>query len=198
MPSLETGSRYQACCGKIICSGCVYASAKMDGNVDQLCPFCRALAPETDEEAAKLSEKRTEAGDAQAMDQLGRWYQNGDRGFPQNADKALELWHRAGELGCFDSHFNIGVAYINGHGVERDMKKAIQYWALAAMGGDAPARHNLGILEKKVGNVNRALKHLMIAVEGGFNKSLKEIRQLYMGMQQKMIMQMLYELTKHT
>ena len=59
-------------------------------------------------------------------------------------DKALELWHRAVELGYAAAYYSIGYAYYNGKGVEKDNKRAIHYWELAAMGGDATSRHNLG------------------------------------------------------
>src|SRR5210317_1751490 len=48
LPSLHSGHRYNACCGKRICSGCVYAGALVGD--DQLCPFCRTPAPISDEE----------------------------------------------------------------------------------------------------------------------------------------------------
>ena len=179
LPTLGTGSKYKSCCGNVICSGCIYAVAKMDGNADELCPFCRAPTPTSDEEGIKQTQKRMEVGDAQAMDQLGRWYQNGDHGLPQDRDKALELWLRAGELGCFYSHFNIGVVYKNGHGVERDEMKAKHYYELAAMGRDENARHNLGNAEFRAGSFDRALKHYMIAAGGGSNQSLKTIQQMY-------------------
>ena len=41
------------------------------------------------------------------------------------------------------------------------------------------ARYNLGNNEQRAGNMNRALKHYMIAAEGGEPDSLKEIRELY-------------------
>ena len=116
---------------------------------------------------------------SQAIYSLGGYYSRGGSGLQQDRDKALELFHRASELGYAKAYNNIGYAYLHGYGVERDMNKAIHNWKLAAMGGDAPARSNLGIFEKKVGNVNRALKHSMIAVEGGHSKSLKKIGQLY-------------------
>ena len=59
------------------------------------------------------------------------------------------------------------------------MKKATHYWELAAMGGDSNARHNLGCFECNAGNINKALKHFMIAVEFGNNGSLKTIQQMY-------------------
>ena len=55
-------------------------------------------------------------------------------GFPQDYDKAMELWLRAGELGCVASYYSIARAYYNGDGVERDKKKAKHYFELAAMG----------------------------------------------------------------
>jgi TPR repeat protein len=99
-------------------------------------------------------------------------------GFPQDYAKALEHWHRAGELGHAASYHNIGYAYLYGRGVERNEKKAKHYWELAAMGGDETARHNLGILEEREDNHDRALKHYMISVEFGDTDSLKQVKQL--------------------
>jgi len=47
------------------------------------------------------------------------------------------------------------------------------------MMGDVVARHNLGNIEKKAGNIDRALKHYMIAVRSGYAKSLEKIKELY-------------------
>ena len=91
MPTLDTGRRYYSCCGKVICSGCVYAGAKMDGNVDQLCPFCRAPAPSSDEEAVERAKKRVEVGDALAIHSRAGFYESGIHGFLQDHTKALEL-----------------------------------------------------------------------------------------------------------
>ena len=91
--------------------------------------------------------------------------------------KALELYHRASELGSV--YCGIGNAYFNGEGVEVDKEKAMHYWELAAMGGDASARSILGVFEEEKGNFDRALKHYMIAVKGGYDKSLQEIKDLY-------------------
>ena len=179
LPSLLSGRRFKTCCGKIICSGCIYAGAKMDGNVDQLCPFCRVPAPTSDEEIFQRQKKRVEVGDAQAIHNLGCSYSSGDGGVPKDPKKAVELWLQAANLGHAEAYYNIGNAYDNGRGAERDAKKAAHYWGLAAMGGDGSSRYNLGRAEFCVGNVNRALKHLTIAVRCGDNESLKQIKQLY-------------------
>ena len=68
-----------------------------------------------------------EAGDSQAIYNLGCCYRDGIKGFPQNHTKALELWHQAGELGYTIAYNNIGYAYQHGEGVEVDKKKAKHY-----------------------------------------------------------------------
>ena len=88
------------------------------------------------------------------------------------------MYHRAAELGHTASCHNIGVFYDTGEGVEIDKKKAVHYWELAAIGGCVIARYNLGLREKKAGNIDRAFKHFMIAARGGYAKSLKQIKQL--------------------
>ena len=178
MPSLHSGRRYQACCGKIICSGCIFAVDTMTSG-DFLCPFCRAPAPSSEEEMMEREKKRVEVGDPKAIFNQGVDYYFGDRGFPLDRNKALELWHRAGELGNAESYHNIGNTYWYGNGVARDEKKAIHYWELAAIGGYEKSRCNLGLHESNRGNMDRALKHFMIAVEFGNNESLKKIKQMY-------------------
>ena len=181
LPTLDTGRRYKSCCGKDICSGCIHAPV-YDNNGNKLekkCPFCRSLTPFSHEEVVDQLKKRIEVGDARAMYNLGGYYSNGIGGFPQDIDKALALRHRAAELGCTKSYAYIGNAYEFGRGVERDEKKAVHDYELAAMGGNTSARHNLGNAEIRAGNMDRALKHFMIAVEGGYNESLKTIQQMY-------------------
>ena len=177
LPSLTTGRKYRSCCGKMICSGCVHAVAKRDGGVG-LCPFCRAPGP-TINEMIEQMKKRVEVGDVHAMHNLGYYYSYGSYGLPQNHAKALELYHRAAELGNSLSYYSIGGAYFEGYGVERDEKKAKYYWELAAMGGLVTSRHNLGVIEFNIGNMDRALKHHMISTGGGDNGSLENIKQLY-------------------
>ena len=110
----------------------------------------------------------------------GCYYYEGNYGLSQDRDKALELWHRAGELGCTKAYHNVGIAYFDGRGVERNEEKANHYWQLSAIGGGENSRYNLSISEEHKGNFDRSLKHFMIAVGGGSNESLKTIKQLYL------------------
>ena len=86
--------------------------------------------------------------------------------------------HQAGKLGNSTAYYNIGNAYKNGEGLEVDKEKAKYYYELAAMKGDVKARNNLGVEEVNTGKYDRALKHFMIAVEGGNNYSLETIRKM--------------------
>ena len=179
LPVLKSGCRYQACCGKLICNGCFFANAIRDENKHkQLCAFCRTPAPKSDEEKLEKLYKRVEAGDKEAIFNLGSYYFRSG-GFAQDYAKALELWHQAGELGHAAAYDNIGYAYNHGEGVDVDKKKAVYYRELAAMMGDEMARFNLGLMEKKAGNMDRAIKHYMIAARSGSNDSLINIRCLF-------------------
>ena len=180
LPHLGTGQMYMACCGKVICIGCIYAAEVSDKKKASLCPFCRTPDPFTDEQIVQRYKKRMEMNDDIAICNIGIFHANGELGLPRSMTKALELWHRAGELGHAGSYNNLGNAYYNGRGVERDEKKAKHYYELAAMKGDVTARCNLGVDEMEAGNMDRALKHWMIAVVGGNKKSLDNTRRLYL------------------
>jgi len=176
LPSLLTGSKYYSCCGKLICSGCSFANAKM--NTEKLCAFCRTPMPVGTMEMIEREKKRAELDDPIAIYNTGCNYRDGRNGFPQDYSKALELWHRAAELGYANAYNNIGVAYY-GRGVKVDKKKAAHYYELAAIGGCVAARYNLGIGERKRGNLDRALKHYIIGAKSGQNESLKKIQKMY-------------------
>ena len=182
LPTMNSGQKYMTCCGKMICSGCYCADVYDNlGNViaDEKCPFCRTPNPNSDKEIFERVKKRMEVGDALAFALMGSIHGSGQYGLPQDSAKAMEFWRKAGR----DGYANIGFAYHIGEvrGVERDEKMAKHYSELAAMEGDAVARHNLGADEKNSGNCDRALKHYMIAVRGGDTRSVKEIQQLYMN-----------------
>ena len=179
LPLLASGVNYQPCCGKMICTGCIHEVEKDDTR--GLCPFCRTPAHTTNEEYIRRVKTRAKGNDAVAVHQLGSLYNHGRMSLQQNLDRAMELWHRAGELGCPASYRMLSIAYHDGsHGVVRDMEKADQYTRLAAMGGDVEARHNLGIVEWRVGNARRALKHWMVAAGAGFDNSLENVRKCFL------------------
>ena len=105
----------------------------------KLCPFCKTPNAESDEEEVRRTEKLMEKGNAEAFNQLARYYDDGTMGLPQDQAKANELYLKAGELGHAEAYYNLGCSYRTGDGVEIDTKKAKHYDELAAMNGSVQA-----------------------------------------------------------
>jgi len=57
--------------------------------------------------------------------------------------------------------------------------KYMHHLEVAAIGGHEVARNNLGAAEASLGNMNRAMKHWMIAARAGFDVSLKQVGKGY-------------------
>jgi len=171
-------SNFMTCCGKVICIGCIYAMKLSEGK--NFCAFCRTPYATSKEEELKRINILLDKGNAKALYTLGGCYEHGFGGLSQDYQKACELWLKAGELGCADGYYNLGVAYEEGMGVEDDKNKAKQFYELAAMGGSISARHNLGALEYRAGNQRRAFKHLIMSARAGHENSLDVIKHGYM------------------
>jgi len=180
LPHFMSGNVYMACCGKVICSGCYFTLNEENPTGSSfLCVFCREPKPDSEDDVGDRYLDRFDVNDADAICSVGCFHQSGKFGFEQSYTEALALWREAGELGSVESYYNIADAYDNGRGVERDQEKAWHYYELAAMGGNVLARYNLGVTEMLVGNMDRALKHHMIAIKSGCADSLKKIKHLH-------------------
>ena len=168
---------YYPCCGKNICNGCVQQMA-VDTNK---CPFCREPVADSHKEWVARCNKRMEAGDANAFNNLGLKYFRGRDGLPKDQKKGLALWLRAAELGSAEGHCNVANIYNTGEVVEGDLGKAVYHWEQAAMLRNCMARHNLGSYEAGKGNMKRAIKHWIIAAGTGHKKSLDTVRRSLMN-----------------
>ena len=89
--------------------------------------------------------------------------------------KAMELFNRAAELGCSESHFCIGLKYDKAG----DLKKAKFHYEAAAMAGHEMARFNLGIHEYNSGNIERSAKHWTIAASAGNYSAMHVLRAFF-------------------
>ena len=118
--------------------------------------------------------KRGKAGDPAAMTEMGmKLYHERDY------DGAVKYFTNAAELGDVEAHYELGVMYQRGRGVEKDEEKAIHYYEIAAIGGDPSARHNLGCYEEGNGRVDRAVKHYIIAANLGHTSSMQMLWEHY-------------------
>ena len=180
LPLIEGQTIFKTCCGKLLCNGCIYAmdeEARGRGKIS-LCAFCRTPAPR-DEERVRRIKKLIDADNSHAFFVLAGYYAGGIKGMPQDMTKANELYLRAGELGCADAYCNLGHSYDNGRGTEMDKKKAKHFYELAAMSGDVSARYNLGGMEIKAGNIDRAMQHFILSARAGDKGSLDVVKKGY-------------------
>ena len=171
------GKTYMPCCGKILCSGCVLAAQGEihKGKMKDCCPFCRVPIGKED---LKRMEQRMKLLDAEAFFSMAGLFEDGLKGLPKNKKKAFGLYLR--ELGSSRAHYNIAQPYLNGYlGLAKNIDKAVYHWELAAMGGHEMARHNIGCIEETDGNMDKAMKHFMIAARSGLDKPLKAVGQGY-------------------
>ena len=175
LPHEPNVSSFMSCCGKTICSGCIY-SIEMESKAKDLCAFCRTPHSSSYEEEIERINKLIDKGNGEAYYSLGGGYLNGELGLPQDMTKATELFLKAGELGYAEGYYNCGVNYCTGRGVEVDMKKANYYFELAAMNGHIKSRHNLGAYEGNDDNYHRATKHYIIAAKAGYDASLERVK----------------------
>ena len=165
MPFDAEKSAFYSCCSNSVCNGCVYSHNVKSGS--KTCPFCREPLG-NDEEWEKRLMIRIKAGDPAALSEMGTKRVNeGDY------DTAFEYWTKAAELGDAESHYQLSHLYMSGEGVEKDEEKELYHLEKAAIGGHPDARYNLGCYEGRNGNIERAVKHFIIAATLGFEMSMK-------------------------
>jgi len=176
---------YNVCCGTTICDGCTehFLDNMETGDLKDCCPFCRVSIPFVNEELAERVKNRVKEkeNDAEACYMLASFYCSGRQGLPMDRNKALELWKRAAELGSTHAHWDLGVTYYYGKGVNKDHRKGMYHFKLGAMGGNEEARHQLGKIEGIVGNNDRAKRHFIIAARSGHERTMKFIQDAIKG-----------------
>ncbi|EJK64965.1 hypothetical protein THAOC_14241, partial [Thalassiosira oceanica] len=170
-------SGFNACCMKRICDGCDLAAQKR-GMFD--CPFCRTPLPENAGDMISMIQARVLKKDPEAIYYLGLKYFFGELGLQRDIQRAVELWAEAAELGSIQALYNLGLAYDLGDGVQQDMMKAFQFYRRAAMQGHALSRNNLGCIELKKENYDRAVRHFLISAKMGHEDSVEAIKDMLM------------------
>ena len=171
----KTKSTMHTCCSKTICKGCCYANEReQEARGEKKCPFCRKRTPKTYKEAMKLRMKRAKANDPAALCQEG--IENYRKGY---YSRAFEYFKKAAELGDVEAHWKLALLYHDGQGVEKDEGKEIHHYEEAAIGGHQEARFNLGVHENCNGNIERAVKHWIIAATLGDDRSIKALMEVF-------------------
>ena len=185
---LGANSTYFACCGTMICTGCVgenVASIKKQNEeksagkkVAFTCPFCRELPPSSDQYVRQV-EARALKKDHLALRTLGVYFMKGDYGLPKDELKALDCWIRAVELGSPGACSIIAAFYLGDHGISKDMARVDLFYSVGALRGCVIARHNIGNSENESGNCEIGIRHWKIAAEAGSQLSLNTLKKIY-------------------
>lgn len=98
--------------------------------------------------AEKWYRKAAEQGDADAQNNLGVMYANG-QGTPKDEAEAVKWYRKAAEQGEAYAQNNLGVMYANGLGVVRDEKEAVKWYEKSAKQGHKIAKKNLEGMQVK-------------------------------------------------
>lgn len=157
--------------------GCTYAhlmSNKNDKTKVGICAFCRTLTSDKDE-LRKRKKERIEANDPPSLCFVGIECYEEEGGY----DKALEYLTKAAELGDIEAHYQLGRMYMEGGGVKKDSEKAVYHLEKAAISGHPNARSRLGCIEGENGNMEKVVKHLVIAANLGHEGSMKALLTFY-------------------
>jgi len=95
--------------------------------------------------AARIYQTLAERGDANAQNNLGVMYVNG-QGTRRDYNQAVKWFRQAAALGSPAAQFNLGETYFRGRGVEQDLLAAARWYSRAAEQGYAQAQFTLAVL----------------------------------------------------
>ena len=176
---------FMACCGKVICSGCIHrgvlSSYLANGTPQhkiEKCSFCRQPTPKNEVKALKILMKRDVS---QAFMQMSFRYTRGD-GVIQSATKSLEMTTRAAELGFTEAFGKLGSYYEEGIApIELDMPKALEFYQVAAKKGSVHAHQLLSVFQGNGinGNHQESIKHLKVAASAGGQAAMAMLMEFY-------------------
>ncbi len=96
-----------------------------------------------EEEVAEMRRK-AEAGDGEAMYNLGFWYENGEKGLAMDDAKAFEWYEKSHEAGDAGGTCCLGRCYLWGYGVPKCLVRANTLMGQATERGSQLACINLG------------------------------------------------------
>jgi TPR repeat protein len=96
-------------------------------------------------DASRAFKEAAVAGNADAMNNLGYLYEEG-QGVAQDYQQAQQWYEKAAAAGSATAMNNLGNQYGHGHGVAQDYKQARQWYEKAAAAGNADAMNSLGYL----------------------------------------------------
>ena len=125
---------FMVCCGALICYRCLEDDT-VGAPFKEECSLCKKAISKSNEERVNRCLDKAIGHNHKAVCVLADCFLRGEWGVPQDISKAIQLWEVAFELGSPAASYNLGVAYLKGDGVEKDVSRAFEYFAFAAQGG---------------------------------------------------------------
>ena len=166
--------RYKYCRGKILCASCGFRHWKTPG--PSACAFCREPTPKSDDELLARLSKRVKLNDPKAVTDMAMKYYDGQLGLPLDQAKCIDLLRQSADLGYPDAHYQLGSFYRTGDmGLEEDQEEALRYFKEAAIGGHLGARHNVGYIEERKGDLAAAMRHWRLSASEGHRLSMEAL-----------------------
>ena len=134
--------------------------------------------------ALELFKESANLGFAQAQATLGGLHFRGLPGILDKDEKlAISLLSESVKMKSLTGRFNLGMAYYNGHGVARDLDKAVQWFELAVSQNFSDAQHSLGLLyingaDGFASRPSRGLELLKLAAEQGHKLAIEQVAKI--------------------
>ena len=194
---------YLACCGNSICTTCQKENYEVhwkqfeesdEGEEAPLpfpiCPFCRApkRTGTTEDEAWHDEYSRVQAraslGDANACHLIGKLCLEAESPIGNNhPDKlrAIDCFIRAVERGHANACFSIWNFFRTHMEIPLDERRSRLILTIGAIRGDLTCRQRVGLIEYEAENHEVGIRHWKIAAEGGCQRSLTVLRDIYEG-----------------
>ena len=115
------------------------------------------------DEAIKWFSKAAEHGNIKALNNIGYCYENGF-GVEVDLYQAFSFYKKSALMGNEIAFINIAKCYMKGLGTEPDTIKAIAWFEKAAEIGYSLAQNNAGYLNFNIGNIEKAIYWLELAI----------------------------------
>ncbi|KAI9805856.1 MAG: hypothetical protein M1825_000470 [Sarcosagium campestre] len=109
---------------------------------------------------------------------LGRMFLRGEA-VDQNFETAGVWFQRGIEFGDHISHYGLGLMYLNGYGVPKDVTKAATYLKASANLDYAPAQVQLGAIFLDQGDIQIAIRYFEFAARNGHIEAFYYLAELF-------------------
>ncbi len=109
------------------------------------------------EQGARLIRASANQGNAPAQYRLGKLYETGAAGVPQDDVQARMWTERAANAGNRNAMHNLGLMYAEGRGIEQSDQMAAQWFERAALIGATDSQFNLAVLYEQGRGVPQSL-----------------------------------------